>query len=497
MDSCHSGSGTREEREHGGTIRGINSIEIPSDLDQNIWQYVEIPEGRATIPAGFAHSALDSHVLLAGTNMLRVLKSVGAEKLTYKDLLERMPILPKQNPQCEGNNKGQIIFNGRAPSKTVLLYRLRKDAEAFGMEAGEAHGISKGAEFAIYENYDSYINDHPLGTLIATEVGPFASILRLPEDHPEFDLRQNGIALQTRAGLEVDLRIHVEENERISFFLKALAEEMQKPNRIRKISLVEESQATFDFILEQDSVRIRILDPRTRQLGLTHIEYLVDLSNRALISVLEAAAHFNWHLNRTNRANVRGALSEKVHIELVELKSDRFGFSMDVFRPKDDPPKNLIKNNIIDLPIESISDDFVETKSVYGFNIRNNSKVPLYVSLFYFNASDLSITPYFLSSTAGQAQVDPPLLAEGKLTVGYGSTGARPFKFNLEEKQNLDVGFIKLFLSTRPIDLSGIPQETPFGHNRLTSVVGRKAQPHWDSVLISMVQRRVRINGST
>jgi hypothetical protein len=104
--------------------------------------------------------------------------------------------------------------------------------------------------------------------------------------------------------------------------------------------------------------------------------------------------------------------------------------------------------------------------------------------------------PYFLPSTAGQGQADPPLLPGGKLTVGYGSTGTRPFKFNLEEDQNLDVGYIKLFLSTRPIDLSGIPQETPFGYNRFTSVVGRKVQPHWDSILISMVQRRVHSDHS-
>jgi hypothetical protein len=112
LDSCHSGSGTRKERESGGIIRGINSIEIPPDLDQDIWQHVEVPEGRATVPAGFAYSALNSHVLLAACGakelareekgggvftsaMLHVLKSIGAEKLTYKDMLERIPILPK------------------------------------------------------------------------------------------------------------------------------------------------------------------------------------------------------------------------------------------------------------------------------------------------------------------------------------------------------------------------------------------------------------------
>jgi hypothetical protein len=263
------------------------------------------------------------------------------------------------------------------------------------MEAGEAHGISEGAEFTIYDDYDSYINDHPLGILAAKEVKAFMTTLKPAKDHHEFNLyQQEGIALQTRAGLEVDLRIHVEENEKLSPFFKALAEEMQKPNRIRKISLVEEGRATFDFSLvpDHDNIKIKILDPRTKQLGLDQIPYSVDLSNRALIPVLEAAAHFNWHLNR---ANIRGALSKYVETELFELEWGRFGLSSrGVFRPKNDPPVNLIRNNAIYLPIESDSSDFVETKSVYGFNIRNNGKVPLYASLFYFNASDLSISKY-------------------------------------------------------------------------------------------------------
>ena len=51
---------------------------------------------------------------------------------------------------------------------------------------------------------------------------------------------------------------------------------------------------------------------------------------------------------------------------------------------------------------------------------------------------------------------EPSLPARGKLTVGHGDGGGRPFTFFLRPDQDLDVGFIKLIVSTEQIDLSSI-----------------------------------------
>ena len=48
-----------------------------------------------------------------------------------------------------------------------------------------------------------------------------------------------------------------------------------------------------------------------------------------------------------------------------------------------------------------------------------------------------------------------PLVHNGKLHIGYGTTVVRPFKFYLKDGEECDVGYFKLFVST-----SELPMET-------------------------------------
>ena len=92
---------------------------------------------------------------------------------------------------------------------------------------------------------------------------------------------------------------------------------------------------------------------------------------------------------------------------------------------------------------------------------------------------------------AKDGRVDPPLAVGGNLTIGYGSGGAKGFKFNLSEGRDVDVGFLKLFLTTYYIDYSYVAQKSPFGGARdLLDDVGAQPIPVWDSILIPVVQRR-------
>jgi len=83
---------------------------VPADLDRDIWNRSD--NGRGTqISPGFLQSGLRSHVLLAACGakevaqevqghgvftkaFLNTISTVGADKLTYADLLQRMYALP-------------------------------------------------------------------------------------------------------------------------------------------------------------------------------------------------------------------------------------------------------------------------------------------------------------------------------------------------------------------------------------------------------------------
>ncbi|KAK0439727.1 uncharacterized protein EV420DRAFT_1169142 [Desarmillaria tabescens] len=126
----------------------------------------------------------------------------------------------------------------------------------------------------------------------------------------------------------------------------------------------------------------------------------------------------------------------------------------------------------------------------YGFKIVNTTLVPLYVSMFIFNVSSLSIHAFYQPGSA--EGVDDPLPAGKSWTIGYGTkqrTG--PWTFNVKEGQDVDVGFLKLFFSTEYLDLSAIIQESPFkGYRQRVSPLMRKIPSLYHTMCVPIVQKR-------
>jgi hypothetical protein len=77
----------------------------------------------------------------------------------------------------------------------------------------------------------------------------------------------------------------------------------------------------------------------------------------------------------------------------------------------------------------------------------------------------------------------------GVLTIGYGSGGAPAQTFYLRPGQNLDVGFLKIFLSTKPVDLSSMSQSSPFERTRSNDLLARTNEGTWGTMLIPVLQR--------
>jgi hypothetical protein len=58
-------------------------------------------------------------------------------------------------------------------------------------------------------------------------------------------------------------------------------------------------------------------------------------------------------------------------------------------------------------------------------------------------------------------RVDAALPPRSRLTIGYGDGGSSPWQFTLPEGETKDLGFFKLFLSTRPAYFDILIQEIP------------------------------------
>ena len=99
---------------------------------------------------------------------------------------------------------------------------------------------------------------------------------------------------------------------------------------------------------------------------------------------------------------------------------------------------------------------------------------------------------YYLPSSSGKSIVDPPLRPRSTLTIGYGATGGVPLAFELRGSQ-VDIGFLKLFLTTTQTDFGSLAQGSPFGSTRAPlpkNDVMKKLQTMdlWGTVMVTIVQ---------
>ncbi|KAI0309849.1 caspase domain-containing protein [Amylostereum chailletii] len=505
LDCCHSGSGTRRGKcDPTSMVRGIT---LPKDyaIYPRLDEDVRLPGGlRATVVApGHETTGMLSHVLLSACTegqgakerrrrgvftlaLLRILREVGTNRITYKDLIARLPdFTTEQTPQCEGIHQTRILFDGKAPSEPRVLYSVAIKNGVYALEAGEAHGITRGAEFEVYEDQD--VGQAPLGTLIAARTSVFNTQMRLADPKRAMRLLKPGFALQTRVGEEEELRLSVAAHRRLVYVIEWVKMEMESKDVVRKRIILVEKTKNPHLLVEMEGDHVVFyasVDESGPAGGLTRMPYQVPIDVEVIFPVIRSAADFFWHFRRSKKTSI---FSQKVRLECTRLVQSVTEFTQDLGAIMLSQGENLIQGGTLTIPGV---DEMYKDNNIYGYKITNSLQESLFASLFYFDVGDLSITSYYQSGTAKDGKVYATLPAGGSLTIGYGSGGAPPHCFFLRPGQKVDVGFLKLFLTTEYVDLSNIPQVSPFDPNRPTARATLRKPALWSSSLVTVVQRR-------
>ncbi|PVF91863.1 hypothetical protein CPB86DRAFT_820144 [Serendipita vermifera] len=499
FDCCHSGSLTRiDSMTQVYTPRSCEMLEeIPPNLDEDIWS----SSSRAVNMSGFLRKGLRSHVLLAACGarekasecqqkgvftpaLLSTLGSVDVGKITYEGLINRLPCLPAQNPQCEGFYQDRIWFQSKAPNIIRPLYPVQqnKQENTYTMHAGIIQGVSEEAIFAVYNDRDAVLAGSVLGYLTTSKIRLGSSTMTVVPGQPPCEIMEKAVALQTSPGKESGLSIYLSDDDMGSsiprvFGLDILDEWTEGCN---VVFTKDKEQAHVEMAWEHKEIVFNILDPHVTVHGLSRMPYRIEPSKESVQRVLDAASNFYWHLRRISSDP---DLIDAVDIEFRRIQSTgEYDDDLnDIYLPHG---SNLIQQGIVDLVIDGTSE--------YGITITNKTEMALYASLFYFDNCDFSITPYTRPPTS-RGRVDAPLPPKGPdgiFTIGYGSGGIPPLLYTLREGQSLDVGFLKLFLSTEPAQLSSIVQPSPFTTDRMAAFKRPKVSGCWHTVLIPLVQRK-------
>lgn len=106
-------------------------------------------------------------------------------------------------------------------------------------------------------------------------------------------------------------------------------------------------------------------------------------------------------------------------------------------------------------------------------------------------------TPAIGGRPGKSGRVDPPLLPESSLTLGYGDTNTVPWIFKLHPEDSVDVGFFKVFFTTSPSNFSTLIQDSPFDDPHSMSRGKQLNNPpsptveFWGTKLITIIHKRL------
>ncbi|KAH9474850.1 hypothetical protein JR316_0013318 [Psilocybe cubensis] len=201
-------------------------------------------------------------------------------------------------------------------------------------------------------------------------------------------------------------------------------------------------------------------------------------------AIVKASLHFYHNLCRKPPCQFEG-----VHMELYKLSATMTEEFDQVFKTDGE-------NILTEEPVTMVVDEDVPM----GVTIYNNSDRDLYPYLFYFDPSELTIGGSYLPAigagkNAQTTKVDAPLPARLALAIGHGDGGATPWSFLLPPGVKKDLGFFRLFLSTRPASFESILQEeSPFSGILSRSMQSQVVQDDfleddgWSVQTVTMIQ---------
>lgn len=368
--------------------------QIPEDLDKNLFGSGR--SAQVSLPPGVSYKFMHSHVLLAAcrqqqrarecisaagepcgfftNSLITLLRRIKPNRITYADLLDLLPTLPDQNPQCEGANQHRYMFEIDGPSRDVRNFTLAvKEDEADGtrtrtlkVDAESLHGVVVGTQFAVGAS------SRPDRVLVAESVDLDSSALI-----PIVPTKDDGGTFPDGARLVVSdwkndaamMKVYVHTSDS-----PPLAASDLSTLGLRRSFLVADSLEDADLAVRRAS---------EHEYSLTRLDATIPRYAAAEVHLgpihelpcaLDAIAHFNYFLGKHNG---REPFVDEVRLEMYQLRGD-FGA-----RVPNEEVGNLVVNNEVRFQLD--------TQGKYGFAICNSSKYDLFPYLFYFDPATYSI----------------------------------------------------------------------------------------------------------
>ncbi|KAF8629408.1 hypothetical protein AX15_003462 [Amanita polypyramis BW_CC] len=454
LDCCFSplqGQTSNRERRH---ARWTSTNEAqPDDLYQGLW-----PGARGNPYAkgsGFCEFHPQTHTLLAACEQggkategrgggcftsafLKIATNVALHRTSYARLHDLLvqELSGAQMPVCHSSNKSRIIFDTIpfVADGQFVPVRLEGLSELY-VGAGAAHGITAGTEFTIHLHNYRGSNNPSLTTAHVVEVNPTWCVSRL--QCKEVSVPKNTWARLSRLNnstpFKVKLKVTLTSLFRYLKLRRSLPTKADKATSSHLgttiVRVDDKSQADISLSIDRHDI---VVD-RHDQLLSTVCLGRVKIDRKSGVDVINDAARFHFKIHSENPEH---PLENLVVMELYSL--DPLTWS------RTEP--NLLVNGRATIDRDQ--------SAMFTAVIQNKSNYDLWPYLFFMDSNCYGITIlYHPDPTLSIA----PLSRHSSLHVGSGKPGSESLMFALAD-QNLDSGFLKLFLTTSPVPMNMIEQ---------------------------------------
>jgi len=289
----------------------------------------------------------------------------------------------RQNPQVEGINQHRYIFNSKvlSPAHPPYLARYDSDFDLVLLNAGMAHGVTLGAEFAFCAANDSHASGKALHTFIVNNSASFFSTLRPANGASRQSFPTDFTVFHAKPGLEGTIRLYLSADDNSAW----LYDIRHLPRNIEFVNSPDD--AHLELTARDNQVVVSVSDREATIYGFDHKFLTMQAIPHDITSFLEKAGSF--YRERDHHTSIDSEVAK-----IVTLKFYKLGANPSKF---EDIPECQLGASGPNLHSADIIDFIVEEGSFYGVKLTNLSSHDLYPILFYLDYSDLSISNVFHS----------------------------------------------------------------------------------------------------
>jgi hypothetical protein len=485
MDCCYSGGIDRGDEGTDYVVREIfNPPQACAETDEEICNSLLSDDASLTDRGGghahgFSGKLEGSHVLLAACeanerafessqwpggifthHLLEILKTEGVRTLTYTSLLHKLEVLlRRQTARCEGYRVNWCLFSNEEGGSDWSFILTQNRDKIITLEAGDAQGITVGSVLSVHTT--NLTNSPSVGNLRVTSVNKFSSSLGSLPDEASFQIPDLFYCKLLKTANST-INVYCKNKEWLASIF---------PHDFMEQSGVVLVNTAWKCDLELVVSNGMVSFYRHHKLVTPHLEKYIchEVSANAVDSIQKivcATRTFYYHLTRSM---VDESIQAQIKLQtLVECDTSHKA------NPWEEAALIPFGENLISKERATI---VVDEEARYGMTITNQSNHYLYPFVFYFEPTDLTIKAWYppLFDVAGgglkasdahsdSAIEETGLLRPGSsLAIGYGQANVSPWGFWLEEPDQRDLGFFRVFLSTRPMpSFFCMQQDSPF-----------------------------------